>query len=76
MSVMMMMMMSVQFHVSAPIERMEPAEEALQRVGLEKWVILGNAGYVNRKLIICNRNSRVTLDRTRPTLLRDYYWCR
>lgn len=54
MSVMMMMMMmvGVQFHISTTIESMKPAEETLQRVGLEKRVILGYAGHVNRKLII------------------------
>lgn len=44
------MMVRVQFHVSAPIEGVQPSEETLQGIGLEKRVILGNPGYVDGKL--------------------------
>lgn len=48
----MMRVMRVELHIGAAIKGVQPAEKALQRVGLEERMVLGHAGNVYRKLIV------------------------
>ena len=51
--------MRVDFHVGAPIKRVQSPKQTLQGIGLEEGVILGYTRNIYRELIIWNKQHEI-----------------
>lgn len=51
------MLMRIEMHVCATVERVQPTEQGLQWVGLQEWVIFRHVLHDDGKLVICGNGN-------------------